>query len=151
MSEITIKTCTVADVITAPNYETLIDAYALESAINGIPDPRPNIDLYRVMETAGLLTVLSAFDADKLVGLLAMNVSIVPQYGLNMGAIVVFYVDDEHRKQGTGLHLVKHAEDIAREKGAAVLLMGAPADGRLAKAARMMGFTASHISFSKVL
>jgi GNAT superfamily N-acetyltransferase len=152
MSEITIQLCTVTDIFSASTIDTLVAAYSQESAIQGMPAPRPNIDLYLAMESAGLLTFFGAYtDDDVLVGVLALTVSPVPQYGVDMGSIILFYVDEKHRKHGTGTRLVEHAERVAREKGALVLLMGAPTQGRLAKAAPMMGFKASHISFSKVL
>ena len=146
-----IRQTSIAEIVSSASYEAMISAYAAESAIVGVPECKPNINTYLAMESAGLLHCFGAFVDDDLVGMLLMTVSQVPQYGCDMASIVIFYVSDECRKGGTGKHLIDAAESIARHRGAVAILMGAPANGRLAKAAPLMGFKGSHISFSKVL
>lgn len=128
-----IQSITVDDLERAPNFTGMLEAYGVESSIDGMPPYNAQMASYKQLEAAGLLHVLGSFTDETLTGFLCLMVSTLPHYGVMVATTESFFVASEHRKSGAGTMLLKQAEYLAREKGAAGLFVSAPKGGRLAQ------------------
>lgn len=65
-----------------------------------------------------------AYDGDKLVGMLLAVIGAVP-FSPTVGSAteMVFYVEEDYRKDGLGAHLIKQAENVCRQLGVKYLNM----------------------------
>lgn len=126
-------------------------AYARESALADMPTPLPDLNAYRALENNGSLIIVGAFLDSNLVGFMACHLAYVPQYGAVVGMTLVFFVDPRYRKKGTGAHMLALVEQKAQQANASGLVIGAPADSRLAKAAPMLGFRETNRLYFKRL
>ncbi len=133
MRPVVIKKCLVSDIENAPNIVGLLENYARECAIEGMPLPIPNWLLYEKLEAIGALQFIHALCDDMLIGFVTVISNIVPHYNALTSVTESFYVLPEYRKTGAGLKLRTAAEEHAKEIGAPGLLISAPIDGVLAK------------------
>jgi GNAT superfamily N-acetyltransferase len=133
-----ISLITIAALEREPKLAALLEAYATESSIAGMPRFNPQLDTYRQLEAAGVLHVFAAHEGEELVGFLCLLVSAVPHYGVKIATTESYFVAPEHRKNGAGLRLLREAEGLARDLGAAGMLVSAPAGGRLAQVLEAM-------------
>lgn len=111
----------------------LMEAYAAESSIAGMPRFNPQLDTYRQLEAAGVLFAFAAHEGADLVGFLCLLVTVNPHYGVKIATTESYFVACEHRKSGAGLRLLREAEKLAGQLGAAGMLVSAPSGGRLAE------------------
>lgn len=123
-----------------PEFEKLTQDYADESKIEEMPEHCINHAAYRAMEQAGMYHLFGAINDDKLVGLVCVLVTPVPHYSVKIASTESIFVDAAHRKGGTGLKLLKVAEDCAREHGADHLFISAPMGGRLVQVLPRVGY-----------
>lgn len=130
-----------------PDFTTLFDEYAEESAVGGLPRPACQPDLYRQMEATGIMHVLAAYREGRLVGFLNLLVSVLPHYGVLIGTAESFFVGAAHRKQGGGLRLLRAAETLAKARGAAGMLISAPYGGKLSETMSKTKYTESNRIF----
>lgn len=134
-----------------PNFKSLTDEYAAESKIAEMPSYNLDISCYQQLEAAGMYHGFGAYVDDKLVGFVAVLVTAVPHYSVKISSTESFFVSAAYRKGGTGIKLLRVAEQCAKEQGAVILYCNAPAGGRLAQAMPMMGFRESHRVFCRSL
>lgn len=151
MRDIEIRPCTVIDVVGASTYEALIHAYAAESALDDMPTPEPDVAMYHALEANGSLKVVGAFSQGQLVGFMACNMNYAPQYAAIVGLTMVFFVAHSHRTYGTGARMVEAMKALAKAQGAVGLMIGAPAESRLAKAAPILGFKETNRLYFKAI
>lgn len=153
VSVVEIKHCTVDDFFTHPGSLALLTEYAAESSIAGMPSPDPNRAAYTALERNGAMALLVALDpAGGLLGFLTLLVSANPHYSAVIGVVESFFVGSTHRKTGAGLGLLRAAERIAGECGAAGFLISAPYGGRLAEVLERHGdYRESNRVFFKAL
>lgn len=129
------------DEITAfPEFVQLAQDYANESKIEEMPSHNLNHEVYRNMERHGMYHCFGAFADDQLVGLVTVLITMVPHYSVLIASVESLYVDDAHRKGGTGLKLIKQAESCAKELGAINLFVSAPMGGRLIQVMPRIGY-----------
>ena len=133
-----IQETTVEAIEQAPNLREILDAYASESSISGMPPYDAQMANYKQLEAAGILHVFAAYAGDRLIGLLVLIVSFLPHYNAKVATTESFFVDRAHRKTGAGMALLRTAEARAAELGAVGLFISAPRDGRLAKVMQAM-------------
>lgn len=148
---IEIRPCPVAEILTAPNIAELLDEYGAESGIDAIGKPTMQPDLYRELEALGVIRTIGAFDGDALVGFLALVVSVLPHYGVRTATTESYFVAQSARKTGAGLALLHEAERVARDAGAAALLVSAPFGGRLAEVLPAVGYQETNRVFCRGL
>ena len=148
---IEIRPCTVLDVVDASTYEALIAAYAQESALDDMPAPVPDVAMYYALEANGSLKIVGAFCNGELVGFMACALNYAPQYAAIVGMTMVFFVDQAHRTFGTGARMVEAMKVQAKAHGAVGLMIGAPAESRLAKAAPILGFKETNRLYFKAI
>jgi len=114
-----------------PGFQTIADEYALESSIPEMAPATEDLPLYIRLNDAGLLRVLAAFDDETLIGYMCFTVSPSPHYSKKIASTESFFVKPDYRKTGAGLSLLKMAELIATELGAACFLVTAPTGSKL--------------------
>lgn len=128
----TIRRITFNELCGDPEFQKLVDEYADESAIKGMPEKNPDSNAYQTMERLGMQHFFAAYDDETLVGFVTVLVTPVPHYSCKMGSTESFFVAKEYRKTGLGLRLLREAEACAIEHGAAGFFVSAPSGGRLA-------------------
>lgn len=130
MEPVTIRHCTVDDLYAAPNRQELLDEYAAESSILGVPYA-PQWHMYQQMEAVGALRFIGAFQDENLVGFVTVLTSVLPHYGVRASTTESLFVTKIHRRTGAGIRLLRAAEKHAQESGSAGLLISTPAGGIL--------------------
>lgn len=144
---IEIKPCTAVEILDPVN-SWLIEEYAAESAIAGMPHPMGKLSLYTPLEAAGVIRAFGAFDGGVLIGFIAVLVNDLPHYGAKVGVIESWVVAAAHRKTGAGMILLREARQHAKSAGAVGLLVSAPKGGRLERVMMQLdGFTATNTVF----
>jgi GNAT superfamily N-acetyltransferase len=115
---------------TDPHFGVLAEEYK-RSSTHILPDPSGQESMYLQMEQSGVLTIMAAYEEDRLIGFLSMLVSVLPHYGVQVGATESYFVAEKYRTTGAGLRLLKHAEKAAEAQGATAMLVSAPIGSRL--------------------
>lgn len=142
---------TVADIVDAPEFPALIEEYAAESAIPGLPPPRAKIETYRTYEAMGIFHAFTAEQAGALIGFITVVAPPMPHYSMPIAVSESFFVAAAHRKGGAGLRLLEMAEGRARMLGAPGLLVSAPFEGRLFEVLPRRGYVETSRIFFKRL
>jgi hypothetical protein len=130
-----------------PDFIDILNEYADEAGITGLPRPNCQVEMYKAMQNAGVIHVIGAFSGDSLVGVVVIIVSVVPHYGKVLATTESFFVRPSDRKSGAGLMLLKEAEILSEELGAIGLLISAPAEGRLAEILPRKGYAETNRVF----
>lgn len=117
----------------APNIYALLEEYAEESSIDGLPHPSAKVDIYKKLEENGLLGVFAAYHENSLIGFLIVLCSVLPHYGIHVATTESFFVMKDKRNTGAGLKLLRAAENHSREIGSPGILISAPFGGQLAE------------------
>src|ERR1700723_3378204 len=133
MSDLVIRPCTISDLENAENFPDLIEEYAKESAIHGLPHPNAKMSLYKQIETAGAIYPFAAYLRGALIGFATVLMSIIPHYGIGIAVTESLYVAEEHRKTGAGIKLINTAKGCAKHHGSPGILICAPTGGVLAE------------------
>ena len=125
-----IKPCTAADILSCPG---LIEEYASESSIQGMPHPAARLSTYQRLERSGAFICFGAYENNILVGFITVLLSVLPHYEVSAATVESVFVSAAHRKSGHGARLIRQAEQHARKCKASGLLICAPAGGKLTK------------------
>jgi GNAT superfamily N-acetyltransferase len=128
-----IKQVTCQELAGDQRFIELIEEYADESAIAGMPRPDYQFSIYRMMEMMGDFHLIAAYINEELVGFLTMSVTVLPHYGKRVATVESYFVTQSHRKGGPGLDLLRAAEWLAKANGAVGILVSAPQGGKLAR------------------
>lgn len=121
-----------SDIENAPNATELLLEYADECGTPEIGTPRIQPEIYRAMEANGVLAVICAHKEERLIGFINLVVSVLPHYGVVTAATESFFVEKSERTSGAGMMLLKEAEKVAKDIGAATLLVSARTGSELA-------------------
>ena len=144
-----VQMSSVAELERDPGFAALLAEYASESSIAGMPPPAAKMESYRELEARGLLQVLSATHAGRLVGFLTLLAPVLPHYGVAVAVSESFFVARDHRGTGAGLKLLRAAEDLARRLASPGLLVSAPFEGGLFKVLPRVGYAETNRVFFK--
>jgi GNAT superfamily N-acetyltransferase len=145
---------TVADFFDDPAAAALLDEYANECALAGLPPPCPHRGIYEALEKSGAMTLIVVRDdeEDRLVGALLLLVSMNPHYSQILGTTESIFVTKEYRPKGAGAALLREAEKLSRLKGAVGLLISAPVGSQFARVlGKSTSFEYTNQVFVKVL
>lgn len=136
-----------------PEVNGLINGYAAESHMEGLPPVNPDVQMYRALHQAGVLKVLAATAYGEIVGFAVVLISPVAHYSARMAVMESVYVSPAHRHGGTGWRLIKAAEAAAQEAGSAGLFISAPAGSTLTAvmAVNTAGYRHSNSVYYKAL
>lgn len=140
-----------SDLNKMPEFSPMVERYADESAIPGMPRPNRQSQMYLHMEQANLIHWAGAFVDGRLVGFVSLLASVLPHYGAMVGTTESFFVEPEYRKTGAGKMLLREAEKIAASLGAVALLVSAPSGGRLEAVLPRSGYQESNRVFFRRL
>lgn len=132
-----------------PGIASLLAEYAAESAIAGLPPPRAQVEVYRLLEAQGGLHVLVARHEGRLIGYITVLASLLPHYSISVAVSESFFVARAHRGTGAGLKLLRAAERLAHQLGSPGLLVSAPFEGDLFKVLPRVGYTETNRVFFK--
>jgi GNAT superfamily N-acetyltransferase len=145
----TVQPSSVAGIAAAPNFGELMEEYAAEGAIEGLPPPIFRMEIYRHLEAAGLLHAFSATADGRLIGLVTVLESRLPRYEQPVAVTESFFVGKAYRKTGAGLRLLRTAEAKARDIGSSGLMVSAPFAGVLAEVLPRLGYRETNRIFFK--
>lgn len=134
-----------------PAFPRLLQAYAEESQLQGLPPADIQSELYRRMEATGAFHVLGAFKDDELIGFLSFLVTVLPHYGALVATTESIFVAAEHRSTGAGTRLLREMERQCARMGAVGMLVAAPHGSRLANAMPWLAYKQTHSVFFKSL
>ena len=132
----------------------LLNEYADECATPGLPVARELSHChasYRSLEAAGVFAIIGAFSGVMMRGFISVIVTDLPKYTEPMAATESYFVAAAYRHYGFGARLLAGAEGYAKEKGAAGLLVSAPADSRLNVIMGRSGYAPSNTVYMKAL
>lgn len=121
----------VLSIMQAPEFPALIEEYAREAAVVGLPSPKAKIEHYQALEMSGAIHAFAAVKHGELVGFISVLAPVLPHYGVPVAVSESFFVAAAHRKGGAGLRLLAAAERKAKDLGSPGLLVCAPFEGRL--------------------
>ena len=125
------RKATIAEIEAAPNLAELVEEYAQESAIDGLPHPTVRTEMYRQLEAAGVLFSLASYVDDKLIGFCGVLSSLNPHHGVRLAVVESFFVAKEYRKTGAGIQMKRAAERHAEEIKSPGILFVSPVGGVL--------------------
>lgn len=112
----------------------------------------PNEAAYGLLESAGVLFALGAFDGPDLVGYSATMVQQHLHYKhLRYAVNDVLFVGKQHRNGRLGVRLMRETERVAKERGAQLMLWHAKPDTALEGILPRMGYVVQDVIFSKAL
>lgn len=146
-----VQPVTIAELFAHPDATGLLEGYAQECANEGLPRYCPHQGLYAALEQSGGLCVLAAFSGERMLGFLALLVSVNPHYSVLLAVTESWFVAPEHRATGAGLALYRRAKDVAHKRGARAIYVSAPKGGQLAGVMEGLGATETNRVFCEVL
>lgn len=126
-----IKRCTVHELESTPNFPALLEEYAQESKLDGMPHPKAKIETYRVLEAKGALVVFGAYVDGILCGFATVLSYELQHYSAPASVSESIFVSEPYRKTGVGLDLIRAAKQQAQSRNSFVLLMSAPTGSAL--------------------
>lgn len=142
-----IRKSTIDEIDNSPNTLRLLEEYAIESSIEGLPKPSAKLIIYKHLESAGTLMPIIALKDNNLIGLVSILAPIIPHYGILVAVAESLFVMKEYRNTGAGLKLIRAAEKYAKEIGSPGLLLSAPTGGELEKILPRMGYKETNKAF----
>lgn len=144
-----IRKCTISEMESSPNISDLLNEYAEESSIGGLPHPSAKVEMYKHMENAKAIYVIGAFLGGILIGYVTILSPVLPHYSIVVAVTESFFVAKDYRKTGAGLKLLHEAEIYAESIGSPGLLVSAPIDGNLEEVLPHVGYSETSKVFFK--
>lgn len=130
---ITVRKCTVAEIEQQDTFWALLSAYADECKLDGLPEPAPKMETYKLIEMSGTFNLFGAFQDDTLVGFVVLMIPVLPHYGVYVAIAESMFVAKPFRSSGAGLALIRAAEKAARAAKSPAILFTAPVGGDFIK------------------
>lgn len=150
--ELSIRSCSIADLESAPNIGELMAEYSAESSISDLGPVAAQWTTYKAMVDSGAMHPFAVFDGGNvLAGFMLLIISVLPHYGLPIAVSESFFVTESIRKTGAGLRLLREVERFAVERGAVGMLVSSPAGGRLSTILPRSGYKATNEVFFRRL
>jgi len=146
-----IRKCTIAEIESASNIDEILEEYAAESAIKGLPHPFAKVDTYKHLETVNAIHILGAFFDDDIKGYIIGLSPVYPNYSVRVAVAESFFVLKTYRHTGAGLKLLRAAETYAKGANACGMLVSAPLEGALVEVLPHVGYTETNRVFFRSL
>lgn len=128
---LTVKKASVDELYGEANFSLLVEEYAQECSIAGLPHPAGKFDLYKNLEKSGAMYAAGAYLDGTLIGFLVVLAPVNPHYGVVLAVAETLFVTVSRRPTGAGLRLIDLAKEFARAAGSPGLLISAPVDSPL--------------------
>ena len=138
--------CSVDMVQSSPHIQALIDEYA---GLAIVPDPQVQWDTYKMLESAGKLTVFGAFSDSDLIGFATVMDNVSLHYGKVITMTESLFVAQRYRKTGAGALLIRAIEKHAEDIGSARTMITAPHGTVLGRVLTGCGYQQSHEVYYK--
>lgn len=135
----------------SPNIAEMLEEYAAESSIEGMPSPTAKVEMYKHLESTGDIHIIGAFLGEMLIGLITVLSPVLPHYSVRVAVAESFFVSKIHRYTGAGLKLLKEAEEYSKNIGSRGLLVSAPFGGDLAEVLPHVGYAETNRVFFRGL
>lgn len=126
-----IRRSTVAEFEAAPNFIEILDEYAEELAVKGLPHPKAKIETYYQLESIGVLHPIGAYIDNTIIGFINVLMAVNPHYGIAIACSQSYFVSNKYRETGAGLKLRSEAEAVAQELKSPGFIISGPAGGTL--------------------
>lgn len=111
---------------------------------------KPDVARYHVLDAQGMLLVLGAYVDDVLVGYSVNFLMNHLHYAdLRVCSNDLLFIAQEHRQSRLGLQLIKRTEEVAKERGAQLMLWHAKPDTALNALMPRLGYGVQDIIYSK--
>lgn len=123
---LTIRSCTFSEIENAPNFPALVEEYANEVKVEGVPPVNIKKEIYRELEAKGVFQIFVAYLDDVLIGFITVLTTVLPHFGVVMAVSESYFVAKEYRFTGAGNKLRSVAEEFSARMGAPILLISAP-------------------------
>lgn len=147
-----IRRRTFSQVSREKGFDALLAEYAQECGIQGLPEPAPRFETYRMLDTSTMFFGLGAYLDDKLIGFAAVLAPLMPHYGRSIATMESIFVTRAYRrKTGAGMALLREAQEIAREIGSPAIMISAPTESPLERVLPKLGFRATNTVFMRTL
>lgn len=147
MDSLTIRPCTIDEIQNAPNIGALMAEYVQEAHNPELPTPDVQWAQYKELERIGVIAPFAALKDEELAGFVVVLKSAMPHHGKTLVMTESLFVARSHRKSGVGLKLIRAAEALARDIGAACLIVTAPHGGSLERVMPRLGYRHSNSTF----
>jgi GNAT superfamily N-acetyltransferase len=134
-----------------PAWNGLVEEYASECSICGMPPCNYRGDMYRTLEEAGVLQMIGAYLNGALVGFCFLIVTMSPHYGVPICTTESIFVARASRSTGIGIRLIREVERFAQERGAAAMLIAAPSGGSMERLMPHIGYRHTNTVFFKAI
>lgn len=144
-----VQKVSIADILGAREFPALVEEYAAECAVEGLPPPRPRIEKYGPLEWTGQLHSFAAARDGRLVGFITVLATVLPHFDIQVAGAESFFVTASDRKRGAGLRLLAAAEDQARAMDSPGLMVCTPLAGRLFEILPRRGYVETNRVFFK--
>lgn len=144
---IEVKNVPVRQILSDPNFETIMQACWQECANRSMGAASINPEYYETAEKSGLLHAAAIYSDGVLVGGVTVLVTQFPHFSVRGACIESLFLLPEYRNSRGGLMLLKAAKNMARVAGAPGLYISAPAGSALEKLARAKGLRHTNTVF----
>lgn len=146
-----VEKSTVANIESAANFADLLAEYANECAILGLPHPSGRIELYKLLEKSGSVTMqpFAAYEDALLIGFAVLLTPTNFHYGACLAVTESIFVGKAYRKTGAGIKLIRMVERKAEEATSPGVFISAPAEGDLVEILPRMGYELTNFVFFK--
>lgn len=151
MPEFEIIATTVSDKF--PELLPLLQAHRDELATaKHLMEVAPNLPAYRALEECGALLALVAYLGDEIAGYSINFIGPHMHYsGMRYAQNDALYVRPEHRGGRLGLQLIRRTEELAKERGARMMMWHAKQNTALEKLMPRLNYAVQDTIFSKEL
>jgi len=129
---VVVNKISVAEFEAATNRNALLDAYADELAMDGLPHPKAKMEMYWQLEALTKLHIFGAYLDETLIGIVNVLMAENPHYGVDIAVTESIFVFKEHRKTGAGIKLLRAAEECAQSLGSPGIFVSAKVGSSLA-------------------
>ena len=150
MPSLEVKRCRIADLLESANFVSLLESYGVECGNPDIGVARAQIDYYKILDEAGAIHILGAFDGD-LIGFIAFKRQFLPHYGSYIAINESWFVDEQARATGAGNELLTCAEAWAKEMGCTAYFVSAGVGSVLERVMSRSKYRPANVAFCKAL
>jgi len=121
-----IRPVSYADIFNDPGFPALLKEYGEECSTLGTPKPQP--DLYDLLEKSGGLQVFGVYEESMLVGFASVLIYLLPHFGIKIATTESIFITRNFRHYG--LDLMATIENYAKVSGCEDFLYSTPVDSR---------------------
>lgn len=143
-SMVVIRKCSISEIENDPNADRILAEYEHECATPGVGKAVPQWDIYRAIESTGVMQAFGAFVDGHLVGFITVTVMRHPHYAELIASYESYFVLADYRGTGAGMALLRAAKELAKERGAVGLFVNSAPGSSLDRVLTGIGARHTH-------